>query len=147
MSYSASGNNRQLLVTPYVPDRAEKIGNTSKQATYLDIGKPVKLSGDGVVLCADGDDIYGFIASVEAYSKNGYSIGGVVCDAGREIVAIDEAGGLAVGGLVVASTAVAFGTVGGPNVKTGSPSIHRWIVVGTEVSPSTAGKEVLLRKL
>lgn len=147
MSYSASGNNRQLLITPYVPDRAELIGNTSKQASYLDIGKPVKLTGDTVVLCADGDEIYGFIASVEAYSKNGHSVGGVVCDAGREMVAIDEAGGLAVSDLVVAGTAVAFGTAGGPNVKTGSPTTQRWMVVGTEVSPSTAGKEVLLRKL
>ena len=147
MSYGTSANNRQLLITPYTPDRTELIGNNTKQASYLDIGKPVKLSGDGVVLCADGDDIYGFIASVEAGSKGGKSYGAVACDAGREAIAIDEAGGLAVGGLVVAGTAVAFGATGIANVKTGSPSVHRWIVIGTEVSPSTAGKEVLLRKL
>jgi hypothetical protein len=150
MAYASTRNNRQVTISPYVPDRVEKIGNDTGQASYLDIGKPVKLSGDAVVLCADGDEIYGFIASVNAGTYMGYSVGGVVCDSGREMIAVDEDGGLAVGDLVVASTAVAFGTAGGPNVKVAAGTedgIDRWRVIGLEVSPSTIGKQVLLRKL
>lgn len=111
---------RHMTISPYIPDRVELIGNTSKQASSTDIGKAVKLSGDAVVVCADGDEIYGFISSVEAGSKNGYSIGSVVADAGREVWANDLAGGLAVGDLVVSSTSVALGTAhhaNGWNVK------------------------------
>ena len=91
------GVNRAPRINPYLPARTEKIGNNTGQASYLDIGKPVKLSGDTVVLCEDGADIYGFIESVEAGTNNGYSIGGVLCDAGLEVLAKDEDGALAVG--------------------------------------------------
>jgi hypothetical protein len=110
MAYYTGTGKRHLTVSPYTPDRVELIGTNAKQASSVDIGKAVKLSGNTVVVCADGDEIYGFISSVEAGSKNGYSIGSVVCDAGREVWANDLAGGLAVGDLVVASTAVALGT-------------------------------------
>lgn len=125
MAYYTRTAGRSLTISPYTPDRVELIGTNAKQASSTDIGKAVKLAGDAVVVCADGDEIYGFIASVEAGSKNGYSIGGVVCDAGREVYANDLAGGLAVGDLVVASTAVALGTAHHANgahvkVRTGS---------------------------
>ncbi len=147
MAYHSTRNFRQQTISPYVPDRVERIGDDTGQASYVDIGKPVKLSDDGVVVCADGNEIYGFITSVNAGTSGGYSVGAVACDAGREIIAVDEAGGLAVGGLVVAGTPVALGTAGVGNVKTGSPTTHKWQVVGLEVNPSTAGKQVLLRKL
>jgi hypothetical protein len=120
MSYYTGTGKRHLTVSPYTPDRVELIGNNTKQASSTDIGKAVKLSGNTVVVCADGDEIYGFISSVEAGSKDGYSIGSVVCDAGREVWANDLAGGLAVGDLVVSSTSVALGTAhhaNGWNVK------------------------------
>jgi hypothetical protein len=150
MAYSSTRNTRQVEISPYRPDRTEKIGNNTGQASYVDIGKPVKLSGDAVVICTAGDEIYGFISSVNAGTMDGFSVGGVVADAGREMVAVDEAGGLAVGDLVVAGTAVALGTAGVGNVAVAAGTedgIDRWRVVGLEVSPSTAGKEVLLRKL
>lgn len=150
MAYYTTTGKRQLLVSPYQPDRTERIGDNTGQAGMADIGKPVKLSGDTVVLCADGDEIYGFIASVEAFTEGGHSIGGVVCDVGREMIAVDEDGGLAVGNLVVASTPVAFGTAGIANVKVAAGTedgLHKWQVIGLEVSPSTAGKQVLLRKI
>ena len=120
MSYYTGTGKRHLSVTPYSPDRVERIGNNTKQASSTDIGKAVKISGDAVVVCADGDEIYGFVSSVEAGSKNGYSIGSVSCDVGHECWANDLAGGLAIGNLVVASTAVALGTAhhaNGANVK------------------------------
>lgn len=110
MAEAFGGTNRVLLINPYIPARTELIGNTTKQASSKDVGKPVKLSGDAVVLATYGDPIYGFIESMEAGSKNGYSIGGVLCDRGCEAYATDEAGTLAVGDLVVAGTVIAFGT-------------------------------------
>lgn len=112
MAYYATTNQRQQTISPYLPDRAEKIGDDTKQASAIDIGKPVKLAGATTDLCADGDEIYGFIASVEAGSSDGHSVGGVSADVGQEIVATDEAGDLTVGARVVAGTPVAFGTAG-----------------------------------
>ena len=112
--------HRVAEVDPYRPARTELIGNNTGQAGTNDVGKPVKLSGDTVVLCADGDEIYGFIESVEPGTVGGYSHGGVLCESGNQIYATDEAGTLSVGDIVVAGTAVAFGTANpatGPNVK------------------------------
>lgn len=118
--YSSTGTKRHQTISPYIPDRVELIGNNTKQASSTDIGKAVKISGNAVVVCAEGDEIYGFITNVEAGSKDGYSIGGVACDVGREMWANDASGGLAVGNLVVAGVAVALGTAhhaNGANVK------------------------------
>jgi hypothetical protein len=73
-----------------------------------------------VVLTGDSEEIYGFIESVEAGTSGGFSIGGVLCDAGHEVLAVDEVGNLAVGDLVISGTPVAFGTAVaalGANVK------------------------------
>lgn len=120
MAYYSGTGKRHLTISPYLPDRTELIGSNAKQASSIDIGKAVKVSGNTTVVCAEGDEIYGFISSVEAGSKDGYSIGGVVADVGRECWANDAAGGLAVGDLVVAGVAVALGTAhhaNGANVK------------------------------
>lgn len=119
MAYYTTANQRQVTVSPYIPARTEKVGTSAGQLTDADVGKAVKLSGDGTVLCADGDEVYGFIASKEQ-TYNGYSIAGVLSDVGHEVIAVDEVGGLAVGDLVVAGTKVDFGTAltaGGANVK------------------------------
>lgn len=119
MAEAFGGTHRVLLINPYTPARTELIGNNTKQASSRDVGKAVKVSGDTTALCAYGDEIYGFIESVEAGSANGYSIGGVLSDRGHETVAKDEVGDLAVGDFVAAGTPVAFGTAlpaGGPNV-------------------------------
>ena len=152
MAYYTTGNQRQLLVSPYQPDKTEKIGNNTGQLTDNDLGKAVKLDGDAVVLCDEGAEIYGFITS-RSQTKNGYSIGGVVCDVGREMIAVDLAGGLAVGDLVVAKAQQAFGTApsgGAAHVKIAAGTeagVHKWQVVGLEVSPSTAYKQILIRKV
>ena len=152
MTQYTKTTGRHLTVSPYTPDRVELIGTNAKQASSVDIGKAVKLSGDAVVVCADGEEIYGFVASVEAGSKNGYSIGAVVADAGRECWANDEAGGLAVGDLVVAGTAVALGTAhnaNGANVKvrtgttvSGQSLIHNSGGLAIKIAGSTLVKTV-----
>ena len=45
---------------------------------YREVGKPVKLAGDSRFdLCAAGNEIEGFITSVESSTQNDFSIGGV----------------------------------------------------------------------
>ena len=153
------GVNRAPRINPYIPARTEKIGTNAGQASYLDIGKPVKLSGDTVVLCASGDEIYGFIESVEAGTNQGFSIGGVLCDPGLEALATDEVGDLAVGDFVVAGTATAMGTATptlGANVIKFAPVVNslgvnevlagRWQVLAY-YGVQGAGRQVMLRKM
>lgn len=142
---------RLAVVNPYTPARTELIGDTTGQASTNDIGKPVKLSGDTVVLCASGDEIYGIVESVEPGTVGGYSHGGVLCDSGCEAYATDEAGTLSVGDLVVAGTAVAFGTANpatGPNVIAATPGtdpgVNRWVVMAVYTTPAGG---VLIRKI
>lgn len=101
--------------------------------TDADVNKPVKLSAtDTVELCADGDNIYGFINSVEQYTADGKVVVGVQID-GRRKVTLD--GAAAVGTVVEAAANTAAGTALGANW--GLVSVHtaaaadnkRWLVI------------------
>lgn len=143
--------HRVLVINPWTPARTELIGTNAKQASSLDVGKPVKLSGVSTALCVNADEIYGFIESVEAGADQyGYSHGGVLCDRGCEVYAKDEAGTLVVGDLVMAGTVTAFGTqlgVTGANVKKAAGmGIHNWQVMAKYTTGAYAGS-VLLRKI
>lgn len=73
-----------------------------------DVNKPVKLSAsDTVALCADGDQIYGFIDSVERRTEDGKSVLGIQID-GRKWVTMS--GTYAVGDLVEAAANEAVAT-------------------------------------
>lgn len=92
-------------------------GNASNQNyTYKEEGKIVKLVGESRYdLCAVGDEIEGFMSSVEAATQNGYSVGGVATE-DRQWVTADgiqatpATGTIAVGDYVLAGTATALGT-------------------------------------
>jgi hypothetical protein len=77
--------------------------------TDADVGKPVKLhDSDEVELCADGDQIYGFIAAVDGGgTADGKTVVSVLVD-GRIWVELD--GNSAVGTLVEAAANEAAGT-------------------------------------
>ena len=127
---------RKQTTTPYTPDRTESLDSGDGTWSYLDIGKPVKLAGDVVSLCADGNEIYGFVRSVELGTKGGDYVGGVGCDAGVEFYGYDEDNDLAIGDLVIAGTPTAIGTAvgaSGPNLDKASvvtpPAINRWMVM------------------
>ncbi len=155
------GVSRAPRINPYVPARTELFtaGGGGAKVSYLDIGKPVKLAGNYCTLAVSGEQIYGFIESVEAGTSDGYAVGGVQADAGLEILAVDEAGTLAVGDFVVAGTATALGTQTptlGANVIAYAPEVDsngvnsvlagRWQVLayyGTQ----GAGKQVMLRRV
>lgn len=136
---------RQQLIQPYKPDTTENLGNTTGQYSDNDIGKAMKYSGDTVVLCADGDEILGFVQSVEPGTKDGHSIGSIRKE-GR-VWALDEAGTLAVGNIVVAGTAGTLDTSALNNVKVAAipgDVIHKWEVIR---AGSGAGTNVLLEKV
>lgn len=131
---------RQLLLQPYKPDVAERLGaaaaavpgTTGRGGQYsdVDIGKAMKYSGDAMVECADGDEIVGFVTSVNVASNDGFSVGSVRKE-GR-VQAIDEAGTLSVGDIVVAGTAIGVGTAGKANVKvatTAADVVFPWVVI------------------
>jgi hypothetical protein len=150
-----AGYHRVQTIDPYRPGRTELIGTSSGDASSVDVGKAVKLSGAGVVLATDGDEIYGFVESVNAGTSNGYSVGTVLCDSGNEMYATDAGVGtssaLTVGDLAVASTQTALGTAiaaaTGTPVKVAAGSEagkHQWQVVAVYTTPAGG---VLLRKL
>ena len=147
---SFSGYHRVMTIDPYRPARTELLGTNAGQASSSDVGKAVKLSGAGTVLCAEGDEIYGIVESVNVGTSNGYSVAGVLCNSGNEAYATDTGGNCVVGDLVVADDQAAFGTAvaatGAPVKKAAGtePGIHRWIVVAAYTPPTNG---LLIRKL
>ena len=99
----------------------------STAITDNDVNKPVKLSAsDTVALCADGDQIYGFINSVEVHTEDGKPVVGVQIK-GRKWVTLS--GASAVGTIVEAHTNEAAGTALATNW--GLVSTHT-LVAGTK---------------
>lgn len=149
---------REQTISPYVPDRNYSLGDNTGQFSDQDIGKAVKQHSSGYLeLCSADDKIFGVVASVEPGTKDGHSIGAVSCDAGQERYAVDVAGTLTRGVVVVAATQNALGTLN-PLAKTGAygPPVqvhsvatpagpHLWEVV--EIYGSGAGRGCLIRNV
>ena len=118
--------------------------------TDNDLNKPVKVSAaDTVTLCADGDQIYGFINSVERHTADGSVVVGVQI-AGRRKVTLS--GASAVGTLVEAGANAVAGTANSTNwgiVSTHTPDVDggtnkRWMIIsGTGLDAA----DVLIEKL
>lgn len=123
------------------------IGDDTNQARYEnDLGKAVKKGAvQNYVLCADGDEIEGFIDSVRGDTVNeGYSFGGI--QRAKRIWAEVGFGTVAVNDLVVAAAQVAFGTKGVAKVKTGTPANYKWQAIRVEGS-GAVGDRVLLERI
>lgn len=135
--------------------------DANNKLVQADVGKPVKLAGaDNYVVCADGDEIEGFVSSVEPPTvNNGFSFGGVTK---RGRFKVKASGALAVGDLVVAGAQAALGTAGQAVVKKGtdrvmsdgtaagveqSPNIHIWRVISLLGGAGADGSEVLIEKV
>ena len=156
------GSYRAPRINPYLPARTEMLDGNGSTFSYKDIGKPVVLYNDKVRAATSGDEIYGFIESVEAATQGGYGVGGVLSDPGHEVLAVDAVGDLAVGDLVVAGTATAIGTQTpalGANVikattefsvdsSTDVPivPVFKWMVLAY-YGVQGAGKQVMLRRI
>jgi len=137
-----------------VSDPANPVGTTGTEA-----GKPVKLVGSKVDLCADGDEIFGFLDSVEGGLHDAIDATQpcVVRCEGR-VHALDLAGTLSIGDFVVATAQVPIGgahptpTVTGDNpagrVKVAPAAADidfKWLVV--EVYDSGVDRPVLLQRV
>lgn len=143
---------RSVTISPYVPDRTYALGDNTGQATDKENGKAVKMNtaDSTVVLAAAGDEIFGFVSAVEPYTDDGHSVASITCDVGQEAYAMDNAGGLSIGDLVVSDTNVAFGTAlttyapvkAAAGTEAGN---HKWQVI--ETYGGAAGDKVLLRKI
>lgn len=124
------------------PDIATKYSDKDKK-------KAAKAQAGGrYVLCADGDDIEGFIDSVEAATQDGFSFGGVARgNVGYRVEAQVAAGAANVvfGDLVVAGAQLAIGTKGLAQVKKGAPAVHKYRVL--RLTTGAPGTTVLLEKV
>lgn len=135
-----------------VPDDGAKFRSNT------DIGKIVKLGdrGDNFVLAADGDNIEGFIDSIDAGgTENGMSFGGVA--RGRNsarheavIAAAQDEGetpaAAKVGDWVVAGDQKAAGETGTAVVRTGTPTgPFQWRILSMN-GDGTAGTTVVLER-
>jgi len=109
-----------------------------------DVGKIVKIAAsNNYILGTAGDEIEGFVKSIEPYTVNdGWSFGSVQ-RSGRMTVEVGatEASTVVPGDLVVCDTQAALGTAGLPQVQSGSPTTFLWrcirVVTGTGVSGDT----------
>ena len=107
---------KELIGTEPITARLGAGSGSANYVTDVEIGKPVKMVGDSQYgLCAAGDQIEGYIAAVETYTADDFSIGSVQLE-GRKRVTLDGlqatpgTGTCAIGDYVVAGTAVAKGT-------------------------------------
>jgi hypothetical protein len=157
---------------PYIPaERVEsaRLGiSASHKLTDNDVGKPVKIGTDAFYLCSDGDYIDGFVNSIEPFTVDGYSFGGVVRE-GRFYAIVDANDSLALGDVVVsgANTAYTVAKAGAYPVVTsaadlvlndaaegakdvtlpGNPYKYHWRVVSLLGDAGTAGCTVLIERI
>ncbi len=116
-----------------------------------DIGKLLKIEASSVdanyTAIADGNDIEGFLVSVEAVTVNdGFKFGSVQRN-GRVWVINADAGAMVVGDFVVGATqTVAIGTAGKSKVKKGAGVAFKWRVIALKVA-GAVGDEVLIERV
>lgn len=147
----------EFNVLTHSPERlnviSTKLGpNANTKYSDKDKKKAVKMgTAANHVLCAAGDEIEGFIDSVDAATSGGFSFGGVA--RGNRGFRVDAQVGagqgatpMAVGDLVVADAQLAIGTTGLPQVKTGAPTRHLWRVMNVR-GTGEAGDTVVLELL
>ena len=129
-------------------------GTAAGQSTDTDIGKIVKLGalGHNHVLATSGDEIEGFVMTVEPFTRNdGFSFGTVerVTSGYRKVVdvAAAQVGTVDPGDLVVAGTQIALGTAGNPKVITGTPTKYLWRCIRIITGTGAAGDSVLIERI
>lgn len=128
-----------------------KLGaSASAKVTMNDIGKAMKMGAvSNYLLCADGDELEGFMDSVDAATAGGFSFGGVAHpDPGFRVEAkVGGATALIVGDYVVAGVQAAIGTKSLPVVKKGTPANFKYRVINLYTGAGAVGSTVLLEKI
>lgn len=124
---------------------------SGNQFTTNDVGKVVKLgTAQNYVLASGGNEIEGFVTSVEPFTVNGgYTFGGVTDEGFKEVVVGANQGAtpMAVGDWVVADTQTALGTAAAGAVKTGTPTKFLWRCVRIISGTGAAGSAVLVQRV
>jgi hypothetical protein len=140
---------------PFAASQSTLLGagtGSANNLSDLDKSKFVKLvAASRMDLCAVGDQIEGFITSVEAATQNGYSFGGVAHE-GKMYVTLDGlqatpgVGAIAIGDYLVAGTVTARGTIlpGAPKVCKATAAantlLYKWrLVEATATAVGTVG--------
>jgi len=126
-----------------------KLGvSAAAKFTMADIGKVVKLGPvSNYVPVADGDDIDGFVDSIEDATSGGFSFGGVAHPdpACRFEAKVGGATALTVGAQVVAGVQGALGTKSLPVVKAGVGAVYKYRVIRL-FSAGAVGTTVLIER-
>lgn len=159
---------RPLVNDPSADIISAALGNNTDQFDTVDVGQAVKLDSTGstYVQCADGDEMEGFVISVEPFNVNsGFSFGSVQRDKRvKAQVAANEGGTLAIGDHLVIGTPIALGTASGyPQVKAGvaaaqdgttpfayterTPNTFIWRVIEILTGTGVAGDLVLIERV
>lgn len=95
---------------PRVDDNEYITAKMHVAVTDADVGKPVKFyAADTFTLCADGDNIDGFLHSVENHTSGGKKIC-TIQTKGRRCVQVDDASNIALGVRVEAAAPAALNT-------------------------------------
>lgn len=140
----------QNVQSPLAQLESAAIGTTGQAWDNADLGKPMKLgAANNYIPCAAGDEIEGFLVSLEAFTVNDGVKFGTVQRNNRFKALVDaaQATPLAAGDLVVAGTTAAIGTADAyPKVKAGTPANFKWRVLNV-TSTGAAGDTVLLEKI
>jgi hypothetical protein len=130
-----------------------KLGTAAGQLyTDKDINKAVKMGAvSNYSLCADGDELEGFIDNIDGGpTAGGFIVGGVKRGGSglrvRATVAAGVATPLVVKDQVVAGAQLPLGTKGLAQVKKGTPELYKYQVIRLYGNGS-AGTDVLLERI
>jgi len=159
-------NFTELVNSPHADIISAALGATAGLFSDTDVGQAVKMGvASDYVQAVDGDELEGFVTSVEVVTVNaGMSFGSVQRNM-RVVaqVASNEGGTMAVGDFVVVGTPIALGTANGkPQVKIGvaasqltsanytytekTPNNHMWKCIRLVSGTGVAGDSVLLER-
>lgn len=136
------------------------LGVVGENLTSLDTNKAMKMANDGAgyVLCGPGDDIEGFLDSVDPAPQNSVfnadktithrRFGGVArCPMHRKQATVASgAEKVAMLDYVVADAQLPIGVAGLAQVKKGTPKRHFWRVINILSGDGSAGSTVLLER-
>lgn len=144
----------QFSLLTHSPERlnviSAKLGvSAAAKFTMADVGKIVKLGPvSNYVPVADGDDIDGFVDSIEDATSGGFSFGGVSHPdpACRFEAKVGGATVLKVGDQVVAGIQGALGTKSLPVVKAGTGVVYKYRVISLLTGAGAIGSTILIER-
>ena len=151
-------------LTPTMPELLNVVtavlGVKGEQFTNKDANKAVKMANDGCsyVLCVDGQDIEGFVDSVDVAPMNSeFNTDGTITTRRgggvrrnpihrEEVTVATGSDKLAPLDYVVAAAQLPLGTAGLAQVKKGTPVRHFWRVISIIKGDGSAGSTVVIER-